>query len=206
MADIKNNTQHEFLLSEYEQMFTEKRHTDGRFMYLVSLYFTIITISVSVFAAVYKPEGEQDKSTVFIFACVFMLVALFGMIIFSAMCFNRVNNVRAIRQINHIRKQYLDSFPDEHRPFIRNYIMIIDANRPRYHMLDSTHLVFIYSIAIFSSISMGVSFYLYPLLQVLTGNLTDTMPAIAIILSFLIQYLLLRWKLIKKDNEQGIGS
>jgi hypothetical protein len=71
---------HEFLLSEYEEMFNEKCHTDGRFMYLVSLYFTIITISVSVFAVVYNLDSINYENAMSVFAYVFLLVAVLGII------------------------------------------------------------------------------------------------------------------------------
>ena len=95
MSNNKTKMNHEFLLSEYEQMFTEKRHTDGRFMFLISLYFTIITISVSVFAVLYNLDGIHFENAMSVFAYVFLLVAVLGMIIVAAMCFNRVNNVKA---------------------------------------------------------------------------------------------------------------
>jgi hypothetical protein len=198
MSNNKTKMNHEFLLSEYEQMFTEKRHTDGRFMFLVSLYFTIITISVSVFAVVYNLDGVHFENAMSVFAYVFLLVAVLGMIIVAAMCFNRVNNVKAIRQINHIRKYYLDSLKKQCKKFVNGYVMESDSKKPRFHMLDSTQLIFMYSISILSSISMGMSLYLF--MRAFPENLYIIMPIIVSVIILAMQVCLLLYKLRKKDK------
>ena len=63
MINNRKNEIHTYLLNEYEQMFAEKRHTDGRFTFMISLYYFIITICVSILAIGYKTDSIIENAS-----------------------------------------------------------------------------------------------------------------------------------------------
>jgi O-antigen/teichoic acid export membrane protein len=202
MADNSKSENHDFLMGEFEQMFNEKRHTDGRFTFFVSMYFAIITIIVSVFAIVYKPGEEHYEGTLAIIICGLFFIAVFGVVTVSAMIFNRVNNVKAVRQINQIRNHVLNPHPPEQDDFIANYIMEMDSKHPKFHENASTQVIVIYLISILNAVLIGISLYLLQFLPIQSKLLFIVVSIVVATCIFLLQNCLIWHKLKRKDNKE----
>jgi len=201
MATIENKEFHDFVMSDFSQMFSEKRHTDGRYTFFISMYFTIIAISVSVFAFITNQGNNDLEGLATIFAIVFFFVSVFGMIIVAAMYFNRVNNIKAIRQINYTRKFYLDNSPDGHKEFSNEYIMNKDPDAPPFFKINTTQMIFMILISVFNSLSIGASLFLIFQYNISQETLYLASPVIIAVLILLTQLFLFSYKLKKKDEK-----
>jgi len=206
MIDKKNNVFHNFIINDFSQMFSEKRHTDGRYNFFITIYFTIITISVSIFAFIYNNESVIFENVIGVFACIFFVVSVYGIIIVSAMYFNRVNNIKAIRQINYIRKHYLNNPPNHLKEFTDKYIMSVDPNKPLFYKVNTTQMIFMYSISALSSILMGGSLYLVFQLNIPQEILFIVVSSFIVIILFFLQTYLISSNLKRRDKENKIDS
>jgi hypothetical protein len=166
------------------------------------MYFAIITIIVSVFAIVYKPGEEHYEGALAIIICGLFFIAVFGIITVSAMLFNRVNNVRAIRQINHIRNHFLSIYPSEQDDFIANYIMERDSNHPNFHENASTQIIVIYLISILNSVLIGISLYLLQFLPIQPKLLFIVVSIVVAVSTFVLQQCLIWHKLKRKPTKE----
>jgi len=55
MATIENKEFHDFIMSDFSQMFSEKRHTDGRYTFFISMYLKT--------RGTVLPTGNVEKSS-----------------------------------------------------------------------------------------------------------------------------------------------
>ena len=177
---------YDWLLKEYEQMFSEKRYYDGRSSALVSLYFVFITIMVSVIAG--ANNFTEEPATSF-YAVPLAAASLIGMVIVVNMYFNRTNYVRVCRQINAIRdfciSNQIPSFKDRNK-------MYLDADFPQYYMSNSIHLVFMHLVILINSVFICLAFlictgYELPSIAVTVSIFTVSLFAQAYVLRHLLK-------------------
>lgn len=188
----------DFLLKEYEEMFSEKRYYDSRFSSLISLYISLITFTVSISAVVTSIVNFQ--STI-LNAIICLLDCISGILIFISLYFNRINYVKVCRQINSIRKFCLEN---NCKQFEQYNHMYTNDKFPKYLMKNTIHFIFMYFIAVMNSI-----FLLISLLAFLhKANLTLAI-IIAIVSSIVVaisQILIVNCVAKKRDNKSDLTS
>lgn len=179
--------ENEFLRQEYSEMFNEKRHYDNRIFLFVTMYFTLLTICISVISFSYE-SLENDAVYLIIILAIIQMFA--GITVAISLYHNRVSLVKACRQINSIRKFCLKNGSEE---FFEYNIMPLKSDYPSFLKMSSLHfavIVFVFSI---NSICVGVLFfYLWSIIVV-----SLFLMAITMILQLAIYIFLLE----KKDKK-----
>jgi len=187
----------EFLLEYYAQMFNEKRYLDGRFARSISLYFTIITISVSIAAFAYNLATEQGTNIMTIFVGIFLLISIFGFYIVLSMRYNRVNYVKTVRQINAIRNYCLKD-----HEFEKHNLMKYSISKPPFYVRKSTQLKFMHLIVVINSFLGAISLYLF--LSIYTSSMASIIMSIAVFVSsLLLQVYFILYSLKKEDIKEA---
>ena len=183
---------YDWLLKEYEEMFSEKRYYDGRSSSLISLYFVFITIIVSIIAGANNIiEGVVES----FYSILLATISLMGIFIVINMYFNRTNYVRVCRQINAIRSFCLmNQIPR----FIDDNKMYTDPGFPLYYMPNSMHLVFMHFIMMMNSIFVALA-----IIVGLDYHTFGTVVAVSFFaVTLIIQVFALRQLLINRDKRE----
>ncbi len=189
---------YDFILTEYKEMFSEKRYYDGRFSSLIALYISLITFTISETVIV---QGVANISMNIINAVVALMCFLAGILIFLSLYFNRVNYVKVCRQINAIRQFCLKNNIPEFAEFNHMYV---DDKFPKYFMKKSIHFIFFYFIAILNGIFSFFSLFLFfyeqaLLLAIILGIL------VGIIIVFMEIFLVSYLSLLRDRKETNIN-
>jgi len=187
---------YDWLLKEYEQMFNEKRHYDGRFFSLLSFFMAFVTICVSVVVGV---NDIIKDTSVSIFPVFFCMVGAVGFIILVNMYYSRVNYVKVCRQINSIRQFCLvNQIPS----FERENKMYLNPEFPHFYMLNSMHLIVMHFLVLINSFFIGLSF-----LFITEFRLWNAAVSIIIFLLLSsVQTLVLRSSLKKRDIQETLTT
>lgn len=188
-----NNIKLDYLLKEYDEMFSEKRYYDGRFYSLISLFISLITVTVSAVAVIGNIIKFQSNV---INGIICLIDSIVGGIIFISLYFNRINYVKVCRQINAIRNFCLNNNCSEFLPYNHMYT---NDNFPKYHMKKSIHFILMCFLAICNSIflSLTVLAFVYNLKHILSIILSS----ITFICSITLHMLFLIINTKKRDQK-----
>ena len=143
MGTQKSKCNEEYLISEYNQMFEEKRHYDNRLFAFITLFLTLLTATSAII------EFSNDPTITF---WILLLQDLTGIAIICAQYHNRVSNVKACRQINTIRKAMI-----EYTEFESLNRMYVDGNYPKYFKPDTMHSILMLFTITATSICIGTT-------------------------------------------------
>ncbi len=141
----------DFLLKEYDEMFSEKRYYDGRFSSLMSLYLSLITFTISAVTIVSNVVNFQSST---LNGVICLVDSISGFLVFVSLYYNRINYVKVCRQINSIRNFCLTNNCPQ---FSSCNHMYTNDKYPKYLMKNTIHSVFMYFVATLDSFFLTIS-------------------------------------------------
>ena len=137
----KSKCNETYLISEYNQMFEEKRHYDNRLFAFITLFLTLLAAAVAII------EFTQNDKIAF---WILLAQDLTGMAVIFAQYHNHVSNVKVCRQINTIRKMMV--VDTDFEPLNKMYI---DDNKPPYFKPDTMHSILSLFVTFITSVCVG---------------------------------------------------
>lgn len=183
----------DFILKEYDEMFSEKRYYDGRFSSLLSLYLSLITFTVSAVAIVSSIINFQSN---ILNGAICIIDSISGLLIFISLYFNRINYVKVCRQINSIRNFCLINNCSE---FATHNHMYTNDKFPKYFMKNTIHFIFMYFVATLNSLFLMFAIFAFICgLNMITGIVIGVVLAVC---TAITQILIVSLVAKKRDNK-----
>lgn len=175
----------EFLIQEFSQMFEDKRHYDNRLFSFITIYFALLTISISVASFTY---GSLKENMRFIILTLSLIQVLAGIVVVISLYYNRISYVMVCRQINSIRKYSLSNGTGN---FFEYNVMPLNYHYPKFFMANSLHFVVTALIFFANAICLGI--LLYCIFRIISWSILLT------VIYFVLQLVIYTYLLKQRD-------
>ncbi|MFZ5942165.1 MAG: hypothetical protein ACOYXB_16480 [Bacteroidota bacterium] len=187
---MEQSFKHDFLISEYQECFSQMRHYDSNTNEILKLCFTfyagVITLALGVYQFIYQ-KNPNDNISLFYISLILFLSFIVGLIVAILVVSNRKYFVKVARQVNNIRNYYSKNIDDFENK------LPVDNKSPKAYNTKSSQMIIILLLVLTNSLILF--FATYSMLRYLDSCLRFTFY-FGFILS--ITYFLLNWFLIKK--------